>query len=90
MKTPQTFRVPQVYYDIQARRGIIGKKNYQLEMNTGRMSRITEKTTDMIVIGGQKYTKRNKAPVTVMRWDGKCSLMLETSAGELVTGLLWM
>lgn len=51
-QNPQTFRVPQVYYDIQAHRGIIGKKNNQLGMNTGWMPRITEKTADKIVIGG--------------------------------------
>lgn len=51
-QNPQTFRVPQVYYDIQAHRGIIGKKNDQLGMNTGWMPRITEKTADKIVIGG--------------------------------------
>ncbi|KAG1956055.1 hypothetical protein F2P79_007937 [Pimephales promelas] len=25
-----------------------------------------------------------------MRWDGICTVMVETSAGELVTGLLWI
>lgn len=54
------------------------------------MPRIAEKTADKVVIGGKKCKKRNNAPMTVMRWDGICTLMVETSAGELVTGLLWM